>query len=78
MASRFSGSVIKKPFGGSSKSKHDAVWLVTDKREYVLRRPQGNPFHDPELEKLVGKRIDCNGTPHGYLLLISDWTEARS
>ena len=70
--STFSGSVVKRPFGAGTKSEHDAVVLVTKDKEYVLRRQGGNAFHDPELERLVGKRIQCTGTVTGYTLLMTD------
>ena len=72
---QFSGHVIKKPFGIGSKSERWAIFLVTDKEEYVLRREGGNPFHDAELEDLVGKNISCEGMLTGYTLLMSDWKE---
>jgi hypothetical protein len=71
----FEGIVVRKPFGQGSKSEHDAVWLVTHSGEYVLRRRGGNPFRDPELEKLVGKRLSCNGFVTGYTLVMSEWRE---
>jgi hypothetical protein len=69
----FEGTVVMKPFGKGSKSEHDAVWLVTEAKEYVLRREGGNPFRDPELDKLVGKRIRCDGFVTGYTLIMSSW-----
>lgn len=69
----YRGRVVKKPFGVGSKSEHDAVVLVTESREYVLRLPGGNPFCDPRLEALVGKTITCQGTVHGYTLIASDY-----
>jgi hypothetical protein len=71
-ASTYSGSVVKRPFGVGTKSKHDAIFLVTNDKEYVLRRQGGNAFEDPELERLVGRRIRCTGTVAGYTLLITD------
>ena len=72
----FSGTVVRKPFGRGSKSEHNAVWLVTSDGEFVLRRAGGNPFSDPGLEKLVGKRIECTGhLVGGYTLVISDWKD---
>lgn len=68
----YSGSVVKRPFATGSKSQRDAILLVTDDREYVLRRPGANSFLDPELERLVGKRIQCTGTVTGYTLLMTD------
>ena len=70
--STFSGSVVKRPFGTGTKSEHDAVMLVTKDKEYVLRRQGGNAFQDPELDRLVGKRVRCTGTVAGYTLLITD------
>jgi hypothetical protein len=73
----FTGTVIKKLFGRGSKSEHEAVYLVTDRGEYVLRRRGGNPFSDPELDKLVGKQIRCEGEVVGYTLIISAWSETN-
>jgi hypothetical protein len=69
---QFSGSVVKRPFAAGSKSERQAILLVTDAGDYVLRRQGGNPFHDHELERLVGKRIRCTGTLTGYTLLVSE------
>ena len=55
------GSVVRKTFAAGSKSEHSAVFLITDGGDYKLERAEGNPFHDPELEKLVGKRIAVTG-----------------
>ena len=72
--STYSGSVVKRPFGVGTKSEHDAVFLVTKDKQYVLRRQGGNAFHDPALEQLIGKQIQCTGTVIGYTLLITDCT----
>jgi len=72
---RLTGQVVKKPFGTGSKSEREAIMLETEEGIYVLRRQGGNPFHDPELEKLVGKTIEVEGKVAGYTVLISDWTE---
>jgi hypothetical protein len=70
------GTVVRKPFAVGSKSEREAVMLVTaDGREYVLRRLQGNPFHDEELEALVGKHIACEGQLHGYTFICERWRE---
>ena len=68
------GKVVRKPFAVGSKSEHLAVVLVTDTHEYVLRRKGGNPFRDPQLDRLVGQSIRCNGIVRGYTLIMSDWT----
>lgn len=68
------GAVVKKPIAAGSKSARDAVMLVTDEGEFVLRRQGGNPFFDPELERLVGKQIECDGQLHGYTFIMSQWS----
>ncbi len=67
-----SGEVVKKPFGRGSKSERMAVYLDAGKKLYVLRRRGGHPFHDPQLEALVGKTIRCKGILNGLTLIISE------
>jgi hypothetical protein len=74
-AGEFAGKVTKELFGKGSKSEHEAVFLETDKGKYVLRRQGGNPFYDPELQKLVGKSIRCHGFLEEYTLTMSDWKD---
>lgn len=74
---KFVGKVTRKTFGKGSKSEYEAVFLETEEGEFVLRRRGGNPFHDPELQKLVGKDIRCEGSIEDYVLMISDWTIAK-
>ena len=70
---RYTGRVIRHTFAPGSKSEHEAVFLVIDGAEYVLRREDGNPFDDPELEALVGQTITCEGVIRDYLLTIKRW-----
>jgi hypothetical protein len=74
---RFEGVVRRKPFAEGSKSERQAIFLVTPRHEYVLRRQGANPFVDPSLEGLVGKRVSFVGTVHGYTLIVSDWREVE-
>jgi hypothetical protein len=69
------GRVVSKKFGAGTKSEHDAVVLVTADHEYKLRRQGGNPFVDPEISKLVGKRIRASGVVDSDQLIMSDWKE---
>lgn len=73
----FSGLVIKEVVGKGSKNEHAAVMLETAKERFVLRRQGGNPFRDPELDRLVGKRIRGTGVITGNTLIMSDWREAE-
>ncbi|MBZ5529905.1 MAG: hypothetical protein LAO20_00615 [Acidobacteriia bacterium] len=72
-----SGQVVKGPFATGSKSEHNAIFLISEKGRYVLRRLGGNPFQDPELEKLVGKTIRGQGVVTDYTFLLSDWSELK-
>jgi len=69
------GRVVSKRIGTGTKSEHDAVVLVTPAHEYKLRRQGGNPFVDPEISKLVGKRIRASGVVDSGQLIMSNWKE---
>jgi len=63
------GKVIEKKFAPGSKSEHDAIYLETDHGDFQFRRRGGNPFSDPELKKLVGKKITATGILSGRLFV---------
>ncbi|HVF96230.1 MAG TPA: hypothetical protein VM871_02855 [Flavisolibacter sp.] len=65
------GTVIEKKFGTGSKSEHHGIYLQTEKGDFQLRRVGGNPFSDPELKKLVGKKITATGMLNKLLFLAS-------
>ncbi len=69
-----SGQVVKKPYAAGSKSERQATFLETPAGSYVLRRRDGNPFYDSELEKLVEKTIRCTGVLTGDTLIMTNWT----
>jgi hypothetical protein len=72
----FKGRVVKRPWASASKSAHHAVCLESGGKALKLRRAGGNPFVDPELEKLVGKSIEGEGTLlDPSTLLLSSWRE---
>jgi hypothetical protein len=71
----FVGKVTKRLFAVGSKSAREAVRLDTNEGSFILRREGGNPLFDPELEKLVGRTIKCNGEAHDYTLTITNWSE---
>lgn len=66
------GKVVEKKISEGSKNEHDAICLETAKGLFVLRRLGGHAFADPELKKLVGKKIIAIGIIHNYLFLASD------
>jgi hypothetical protein len=63
------GKVIIKKFAIGSKSEHDAIYLETEEGDFVLRQMGANPFNDPGLKKMVGKRVKAEGTIKDYLFL---------
>jgi hypothetical protein len=69
------GNIIRTNVATGSKSERDAVVIATSDGEFVLRRSGANPFDDPELDKLVGKRLRCEGTLHGQYFIMTDWSE---
>ena len=73
----FEGLVVRKLFGKGSKSEHVAVSLEMPAETFMLRRLGGNAFRDSELEKLVGMRIECEGTVVGSTILMTDWSEVE-
>ena len=71
----FLGRVVRKRVSAGSKSEHDALVLVTpDGQEYKLRRQEGNPFRDPELDVLEGKRVECEGILRNGQLIVTRWS----
>jgi hypothetical protein len=68
-----SGEVTKHLASAGSKSERQGVFLKTDQGTYVLRRQGGNPFSDPELNELVGKRIHCKGILTEHTFTLSEW-----
>lgn len=64
------GTVQRKTVASGSKSEREAVVIVTDGREYILRFAGGTAFADPRLDDLVGKRIRAEGEVTGNTFLM--------
>ena len=72
------GTVVERRVGGSSKSAHTAIVLHSDAGDYILRRPGGNPFHDPTLAGLVGHSVRCRGVlAPGQVFMLTEWEESK-
>lgn len=71
------GKVLQKQFAKGSKSEHDALYLETEQGSFVLRRVGGNPFSDPVLKKLIGKKVMATGTINGHLFLATEIKELK-
>jgi hypothetical protein len=75
MASYF-GRVKRVRIAAGSRSERDAVVLETSEDgALVLRRPGAHPFHDPDLEALVGKQLQAEGSVLGRELFLTDFHE---
>ena len=66
------GRVVRKMFAKGSKSEREAVFLETGNGDYLLRRMDGDPYHDPKLDKLVGSDVICTGMLKDYLLILTE------
>jgi hypothetical protein len=75
---QFQGKVARQHWGGESKSAHEAVVLLTPEGALKLRRVGGNPFADPELDRLVGKEIQVEGEVRQNQLVMANWHEIGS
>jgi hypothetical protein len=69
------GLVAERVVAPGSKSERRAVVLETADGELVLRRRGANPFKDPELDALVGRRIRADGDVRGHTLIMDAWEE---
>ncbi len=74
MAMEIVGRVVERIFAKGTRSERLAIMLVTEGQEYILRRQGVPPFHDPELEKLVDKKVRVKGIVYGYTLFITKAT----
>jgi hypothetical protein len=69
------GKVVVRKFAKGSKSEHDAVYIESDKGDFVLRRVGGNPFHDPKLHELKGKNVTARGVIDNYVFFAKEVKE---
>ncbi|UCG51328.1 MAG: hypothetical protein JSW58_14205 [Candidatus Latescibacterota bacterium] len=72
---QYIGDVVERRFARGSKSERDAVMFSTRYGDFVLRREGGHPLFDPELKKLVGKRIRAWGIRHRHVFIMTRWEE---
>ena len=68
----FAGKVVRSLVAPGSKSERQAVVLEGPTgKQLILRRKGGNPFSDPELDKLVGCHVEAEGDVLGQTLIAS-------
>jgi hypothetical protein len=71
---RLRGTVTQRTFAKGSKSERPGVFLDTDAGEsFLLQRLEANPFRDPELEDLIGQRIEATGSKRAYAFILKTW-----
>lgn len=70
------GKVVRRHVSGRSKHAHEGVVLETGDGDLILRRLGANPFHDPELQALVGKTLRCRGEIDGATFFVTSWDDA--
>jgi hypothetical protein len=70
------GTVVRRRVSGRSKHAHEGVVLETADGDLILRREGANPFHDPALQALVGKRLRCRGELDGAMFFVTSWDDA--
>jgi hypothetical protein len=78
IGAHLSGKVVKRRYGAGSKSDYMAVMLETPDGAFRLARLGGNPFSDPELDKLVGRQIDGVGNVSRNQFFLTGWTVTDS
>lgn len=62
------GRVERKTVRHGTASEHEALMLHTDEGEaLILQRIGGNPFRDPETDRLEGFRVTVEGYRLGRL-----------
>jgi len=74
----YTGDVVRQPFATGSKSERPAIMLSTHYGDFVMRREEGHPFFDKELEELIGKRIRASGIRHRHAFIVQKWAEVPS
>jgi hypothetical protein len=74
---KLKGKIVAGKFGGGSKSEHEAIYIHTEKGEYVLRLVGDNPFENSELRSLIGKDVVATGTLKSYLFLAKEIKEVK-
>ncbi|MEP7197652.1 MAG: hypothetical protein ABI851_14125 [Saprospiraceae bacterium] len=68
------GLVLEKKLNIGSKSEYNAIVLMTKDVEYSLRRIGANAFDDPEIKKLVNKKINAVGLVEKNIFFLQSFT----
>lgn len=70
------GKISRRLLAQGTKSEHPGMVLEDARGQlHVLRRVGGNPFRDPELEALEGRRLRLLGRATEGFFLVERWEE---
>lgn len=70
------GTIVKRLLAQGTKSEHRGMVLEDAQgQQHVLRRVGGNPFSDPGLEALEGRRLRLQGRAMEAFFLVERWEE---
>jgi hypothetical protein len=65
------GNVQKKTSSPGSKSEHEAFYLMSGGKQYLLRRPGSNPFETASyFSDYEGKKVSCLGSTDDYVFFV--------
>ena len=67
---KVTGIVARKTLSAGSKSERDGYCLITPDKEYIVQEIGANPFTSNNLQLLVGKEVELEGTIDGNRFLI--------
>jgi hypothetical protein len=71
------GTVIKKLSSPGSKSEHEGYYLLSGGKQWLLRKPGGNPFETArDFGAYEGKKVHCAGNADDYVFFVDQITMA--
>jgi len=69
------GTVQKKISAPGSKSEHEAFYLLSGGKQYLLRKTGGNPFDTAvDFGVYEGKKVSCSGNIEDYVFFVDQIT----
>lgn len=67
------GTVQKKISSPGSKAEHKAYYLLSGGKNYLLRKPGGNPFETAgDFAAFEGKKVSCIGRADDYVFFVDE------
>jgi hypothetical protein len=67
------GTVQKKISSPGSKTEHEAYYLLSGGKQWLLRKRGSNPFDtSADFRAFEGKKVSCKGTPDDYVFFVDE------